>query len=69
MRIIQVFVPLAFTTEEAFQFAIFIIMGNVLRTVAIGNKNVAIAVDSSFGGNKFLGFFVNAGFERHINGH
>ena len=62
-------VAIALAAEKVFQLAVFIIVGDILRAVAISNEEIAIGIYRSFGRYKFFGFFVNACFERDVNSH
>jgi hypothetical protein len=57
------------SAEKVFQFAVFIIMGDVLCTITVSNKNIAIGIYCRFGGYKLLCSFVNTGFKRYIYCH
>ena len=63
------FVAIAFATPKVQQLAILIIMGDVLRAIAIGNKNIAVGINRGFGRDKFFSLFLNACFQWNINGH
>ena len=69
MAIIQVFIAITTAAEKVQQLTILIIVGDILGAIAIGNEEIAIVIYRSFSWHELFSFFVDAGFQRHVDSH